>query len=337
MTELTDGTKIEIVPHPTLNTVQGIVFDADSINRDEKSILEFLESQGVQAVRRIKKRVNGALRNTPLLVLSFRGTILPDHVYFGLMRIKVRVYYPSPLLCFNCAAYGHSKKVCQQTTICLRCSTPHDVPEGEQCVNPPNCLHCKTDHQVTSRDCPKFKEEEKIIRLKTDQGISFAEARRICAEETKKQTFAGIIQNQMHQELAAKDQVIAALQKQVAVLTKELANLKKLLKPSAQNHSPVPQEPRPSASSERSVSQTTQSVSNTDRLSRKDQSFISPPARRREIRKSNKLDYDVQTRSRSGKRPIETSPTEVINNRGKRISAQPETGNKPTNIETNYG
>lgn len=55
MTELTDGTKIEIVPHPTLNTVQGIVFDADSINRDEKSILEFLESQGVQAVRRIKK------------------------------------------------------------------------------------------------------------------------------------------------------------------------------------------------------------------------------------------------------------------------------------------
>lgn len=32
ITELADGTQIEIVPHPTLNTVQGIVYDPDSIN-----------------------------------------------------------------------------------------------------------------------------------------------------------------------------------------------------------------------------------------------------------------------------------------------------------------
>lgn len=106
MTELTDGTKIEIVPHPTLNTVQGIVYDPDTINKDEKSILEYLDSQGVHAVRRIQKRINGTLKNTPLLVLSFRGTILPEHVYFGLLRIQVRIITPHPCSVSTVAAMG---------------------------------------------------------------------------------------------------------------------------------------------------------------------------------------------------------------------------------------
>lgn len=335
MTELTDGTKIEIVPHPTLNTVQGIVYDADSVNKDEKSIQEHLESQGVQAVRRIKKRVNGTLKNTPLLVLSFCGTILPDHVYFGLMRVEVRVYYPSPLLCFNCAAYGHSKKICEKTTICLRCSTSHDIPEGEQCKNAANCLYCNADHQVTSRDCPKFKEEEKIIRLKTDQGITFAEARRLCAEESKRQTYAGVIRDQMQQELAAKDLVIAALQKQVALLTKELASLKDILKPSSESHPAASQDPRPSTSTQKTVQQTTRSASQTERQSRKDQS--SPTVRRRENQKSNKSGYGIVTRSKSGKRPMETSPTEAFHNPGKRSSVLPGTANSPATININNG
>lgn len=335
ITELTDGTKIEIVPHPTLNTVQGIVYDPDSINKDEKSILEYLESQGVHTVRRIKKRVSGTLKNTPLLVLSFRGTILPEYVYFGVLRIQVRLYYPSPMLCFNCGFYGHSGKFCEQTSICLRCSAPHDIPQGEQCTKPPYCLHCKTGHQVTSRECPKFKEEDKIIRLKTDRGISFAEARRMCAEETKKQTYTGIVQEQIQQELAAKDQIIATLQKQVAMLTNELAALKNMLKPSTLNQSTTPQDARPAASNQKPLPQTTPSVPpQTDRKSRKDQTFISPPSNRRDNRKSNKSEQGMLTRSRSGKRHIEISPTD---NRGKRTSTQHGTRNTSTDFEMNNG
>lgn len=338
MTKLADGTKIEIVPHPTLNTVQGVVYDEDSIDKDENSILEHLNSQGVQAVRRIKKRVNGTLKNTPLLVLTFSGTILPEYVFFGVLRIQVRVYYPSPMLCFNCGFYGHSRKFCEQTGICLRCSAPHDIPEGEQCTNPPNCLHCKTGHAVTSRDCPKFKEEDKIIRLKIDQGLSFAEARRMCAEETKKQNFSGIVRQQVQQELAAKDQIIATLQQQVAMLTNELAALKRILKPSTQSQSPASRDPRLAASNQKPSSQVTPSVPpQTNRLSRKDQSTISPTNPRRENRKNNKSDHEMQTRSRSGKRHMEISPTEGTSNRVKRNSTQHGTSNTTMDIGTEYG
>lgn len=344
MTELTDGTKIEIVPHPTLNTVQGIVYDTDSINKDENSILGHLESQGVHAVRRIKKRVNGTLKNTPLLVLSFRGTLLPEYVYFGLLRIEVDVYYPTPMLCFNCGFYGHSKKFCQQTGICLRCSAPHHAPDGEQCVNPPNCLHCKTGHHTTSRDCPKYKEEEKIIRVKIDKGVSFAEARRMCAEDPKKQTFSSIVQEQIQQELAAKDQLIATLQKQVEMLTKELSALKEIVRPTTHNQAPATSDTRPSASNKTS-SQTTPCTplqkkvqqSPTERLSRKDQTFVAPPARQRENRKNNNSDHGVETRSRSKKRHMEISPNEAVNKQGKRISTQQDTDNASVDVEMNNG
>lgn len=131
ITELCDGTRVEIVPHPTLNTVQGMVYEPDSLDVDEKLIEQELKSQGVLAVRRIKKRVNGKLQNTPLLVLSISGTILPEFVYFGLLRIPIRKYYASLMMCLNCGFYGHSRRFCNQTAICLRCSTTHTVIEGE--------------------------------------------------------------------------------------------------------------------------------------------------------------------------------------------------------------
>lgn len=330
LTELVDGTPIEIFRHPTLNTVQGTVYDPDSIDVDEKAIAEYLSSQGVHAVRRIKKRVNGNLQNTPLLVLSFHGTVLPKHVFFGVLRIPVTTYYPSPLICFNCGAYGHSRKSCQNCGICLRCSQAHSLPEGEKCDNSPHCIHCKSGHAITSRDCPKYKSEEKIIRIKVNQGISFTEARKIYAEESRRNTFANVAQEHLNQELAAKDKMIAALQNQVATLAKELASLKRAIKSRGLSQSPAPSQQKPStqtcmssqiASTYTSSSGTTKPLSptaNNTRLSRKDKSFVSPPNKKTN---SNNTRYDIRTRSRSDKRRMEISPTDE-NNGGKRHSTQ---------------
>lgn len=344
ITHLTDGTEIEIAPHPTLNTVQGVVYDLDTVNKDENLILDYLKPQGVQSVRRIKKRVNGTLKNTPLLVLSFNGTVVPDYVYFGLLRIAVRPYYPSPMICFNCGSYGHSRKFCQQPSICLRCSVQHDTPEGEQCTNPPSCLHCKAEHQATSRDCPKYQQEEKIVRLKVDRNVSITEARRIFAEENKQETFAGVVQEQIQQQLAAKDVLIVTLQKQVAALTKEVAVLRNVLKSSTQSQSTSQRDQQIATTRQRSSSKNPSNTTTPqnqptqrDRLSRKDHCFITPQTDQLENLRNNREQYNVQTRSRSSKRHMEISPTETVNNRGKRISAQSNTSSASTNAETNNG
>lgn len=341
LTELTDGTQVEIISHPTLNSVQGTVYDPDTKDMDEKDILGILAPQGVHSVRRIKKRVNNTVRNTPLLVLSFYGTQLPTTVYFGLCRIPVKVYYPYPMICFNCGDYGHSRKTCQNCGVCLQCSQTHELAEGDKCQNTPHCLHCKNEHAITSRDCPKYKSEEKIIRIKVDQGISFPEARRIYTEETKKETFANVLQDRLNRELAIKDQIIAELQKQVAALAKELSELKDVLKSKSNDQAPVATNAKAS-NSRKPLSQTSTSTNSSItampapapqnksiRMSRKDKSDISPPtptSSRNDIRT-----YDLRNRSRSGKRHMDMSPS-TGRSQGKRFSALPSSSD-PIDID----
>lgn len=342
MTELTDGTKIEIFSHPTLNTVQGAVYEPDSINTDEKKIEASLKPQGVSAVRRIKKNVNGKLQNTPLLVITFHGSVLPRYVYFGLLRIEVRAYYPLPMICFNCGAYGHPRKFCKQSGICMRCSEPVHLAEGERCENPPHCYHCNNGHSVTSRDCPKYKEEDKIVHIKVNQSVSFAEARRMYSEENKRESIARIVQDQLKQELAAKDQVIANLQRQLDALTKQVTALRSALKARTHSQSPAPQplSSQPISATHSSSSEQTQSATSTQknnsRPSRKDKAFISPPTKwnnNRSNEKEHGADYDNRTRSRSRKHQMEISPTDTSNHRGKRPLTQPGTKSRTSSLD----
>ncbi|XP_062703962.1 uncharacterized protein LOC134286366 [Aedes albopictus] len=339
LTELIDGTQIEIFLHPTLNTVQGLVFEPDSIDTDEKVIEKNLRSEGVQAVRRIKKRVNGKLQNTPLLVLSFSGTVLPSYVFFGLLRISVKQYYPSPMLCFKCGMYGHSQKMCQQPGICLRCSQPLHVADGEQCNNTPYCFHCKNGHSVKSRDCAKFKEEDKIVHLKVDQGISYTEARRRYNDDNKRETIARIIQDQLKQEIATKDQLIASLQQQVATLAKELESQKSSLNLRTPCLSPAASNVQRSSkhhSSQKPPATTTQSIPTTKhaetRESRKDGAFLEPPLDKADHIRVLRSGI-VRSRSRSGKRQSETSPHDTNSSRGKRSLTQPTASQNTIDID----
>lgn len=226
--ELADNTPIEIIEHPTLNSVQGVVFDSDGVNLDEEYILKNLQSQGVTSVRRIKKRVGKELQNTPLTVLTFSGAILPDYVFHGLLRVAVRRYYPAPMMCFRCANYGHTRKKCDTTKneqVCLTCSGTHEVLETP-CTNPEHCKNCGQNHSPISKQCAVYREEEKIVRLKIDNNLSYSEARSEVRKLSGNISYAAVA-NQNTQNLESeKDRIIQALQEQITSLTKMVTDLK---------------------------------------------------------------------------------------------------------------
>ncbi|XP_055589844.1 uncharacterized protein LOC129742025 [Uranotaenia lowii] len=195
MTTLLDKTEIEVVLHPTLNFVQGVVYQPDCIDFKEEDILNEIESDGVTAVRRIMKRDEKKnLKNTPLLVLTLCSTVLPEYVCFGLLRVPVRPYYPSPMICRGCGSYGHTHKRCD-STICPVCFRDHPTTEGQICSNNKYCKHCNQEgHSPTSRDCPSFQKEEAVIRLKVNKRITFQEARAEMNQTWNKPTYSSQVQ-----------------------------------------------------------------------------------------------------------------------------------------------
>lgn len=326
ITQLTDGTMVEVIPHPTLNVVQGVVYEPDSTDVDDDSLRKYLMPQGIKSVRRITKRINNAVRNTPLIVLTFTGTILPKFVLFGRLRVPVRAYYPAPMICFKCGSYGHPRKFCDQTSICLQCSETHDLADGEQCKNAPYCKHCKGSHSCTSRTCQKYKDEENIIRMQVDCKISTAEARKIYFEETTKSTMASKIQKRLDQAESTKDKIIAELRAEVESLKSKLntiLNDRNQTRSDLQRKTQQETPSKPVAPTENSSG----SCQNSQRLSRKDRTNNVPPATRSTMMKNanNSFnEYDMRTRSKNRKHAMEIALTDSSHSHVKRPSLPPD-------------
>lgn len=323
ITQLTDGTNVEVISHPTMNVVQGVVYEPDSTDVDEKTLLNYLQPHGVQAVRRITKRVDKAVRNTPLIVLTFHGTILPEFILFGRLRVPVRAYYPAPMICFNCGTYGHPRKFCEQTSICVQCSKTHVLAEGEQCNNPFYCKHCKGPHSFSSRSCPKCKDEENIIRMRIDRKISAAEARKIYYEETTKETIASEIQKRLDQSESAKDKIIAELRAEVESLKTKLNTVLNEFKKRTSNDSLKETRPQLPLTPVTPVATSSGPNQNVQRQSRKDRTFKSPPNTTKK-NNSSVANVEIRTRSKSRKHTMEISPTNFPHSQVKRPSLPPD-------------
>lgn len=128
MNKLADGTNVVIEEHTTLNQVKCVVSNADTIGLEENYIAEQLNGQRVKEVRRIKRRNGntGILENTPTLILTISGTVVPEHIDFGWSRCRTRPYYPSPMQCFRCWTFGHTGKRCTAPAkVCGRCNQFH--------------------------------------------------------------------------------------------------------------------------------------------------------------------------------------------------------------------
>ena len=138
------GLKCKVTPHSSLNISKGIV-RCPALNRQTcEHILEFMGEQGVTDVRRISVFRDGAKKLTNTFVFTFNSPVLPSVVKIGFMQVKVDVYIPNPLRCYQCQVFGH---------------------HGNKC-------------SANSKQCPAWEKEKKILKIKCEQNISFPEARK---------------------------------------------------------------------------------------------------------------------------------------------------------------
>lgn len=336
--ELIDGTAINIDFHETLNVRKCIVTCKYGRQISDTEMVSHLSAQRVIEVRRFTKRDPKNRKNvipTNTLVLTFQGTTIPDVIYFGYVRVQPRPYYPSPLQCTRCHRFRHTKKYCTHSELCADCSSEH--AESTPCEADPLCINCSGQHSSRSRDCPVKIDEVNIVKIKVDQDVSYAEARK--RHEAAKQqgsTPTPTVRDLMT-KLEAKDQEITKLRTLLQNLIKEVADLKKNNQRVAEKPTETEDKMDTSEEHKSAKRQRSKDISPTTTL---DQGRSSPPLKKtsgesaagksqRSNDKSPNTPHDHRKTSHSPKKPSGSSPEE-----NERLTSKKETTAKnPSNIK----
>ncbi|GBN27832.1 hypothetical protein AVEN_28130-1 [Araneus ventricosus] len=173
---------VTVAAHATLNFSKGVVSCGELLHTPVEEITKELENQRVTSVRRITMRRDGKLLDTKHLIITFHSPKLPECIKAGYMRLAVRPYIPTPLRCFKCQRFGHSKDSCRGTLTCARCAEAGHESSG--CTAEEKCVNCKGSHTSFSRSCSAWKFEKEEIVEKVTKNLSYIEARRIVKSRT---------------------------------------------------------------------------------------------------------------------------------------------------------
>lgn len=230
MTSLFDGTKITVESHPVLNKRKCVIFCPEIKDVENDKLLIELANEKVIEIRRISRKQDGVSVNTPTLILTISGTVVPDYIKVGPLRVRTRTYIPEPMLCFKCYDYGHTQKGCKKEAKCRNCSGTH-VLEPE-CTKDPFCKNCQGQHSPSNRSCPVYKTEKEITKVRFLKGVPYS----VAAEQVRAGggSYAEVSKVQGRLEVAkvspsvaellkTKDDTIKLLQEKLANIEKELA------------------------------------------------------------------------------------------------------------------
>ena len=138
----------------------------------ELEIWDELKDQGVVGVHPVTVRKNGEVLPTNALFLTFSSPDLPKEMKVGYLRVKVEMFVPNPLRCFNWNRVGHTGAGCKTTAKCVRCMK--EKHNGE-CDGPPNCSNCSGLHAALAKDCPAWQMEKDIQRIPVLKNASLSE------------------------------------------------------------------------------------------------------------------------------------------------------------------
>ena len=175
---------VEVAEHKTLNTCKGTVYSETMSNSSLEELQDALKDQQVSKIERMKRRVNGVLKDTHRHIITFNKPDLPQVIKITDWHHElIDLFIPNPMRCMNCKRLGHTKKWCRRTSpTCSKCAEEHHPALG--CNKPLRCVNCSEEHNALERKCPFYQFKCEVVATQTKKRISFPEA-----EEEVKERF----------------------------------------------------------------------------------------------------------------------------------------------------
>ncbi|XP_064463035.1 uncharacterized protein LOC135373919 [Ornithodoros turicata] len=182
--------KVTVTTHRTLNIVKGVISEDELLSCSEAEIEEGLKDQGVVCAKRIVMRRDGNEIQTKHVILSFQLHTLPSEIKAGYINCRVRPFIPNPRRCFKCQRFGHSSQMCRGQQACPKCAGNDHTPES--CSKECHCVNCQGSHPAYSRSCPRWKDEKDILRIRTEQKLTY-KAAKAQLDFQKRGTFSEVV------------------------------------------------------------------------------------------------------------------------------------------------
>ena len=110
-------------------------------------------------VNRVTLKKEGKVIPINTLFLTFGSPELPKEITVGYLKVKVALFFPNPMRCFNCNMFGHTSQCCKDAAKCTGCGK--DKHEG-QCEGPKLCSNCNGPHASSAKDCPISQKEREF-------------------------------------------------------------------------------------------------------------------------------------------------------------------------------
>ena len=167
---------VKVSIHKTLNSSRGLIRCRDLADMSEVEIRDEVKDQGVVWVNRVTLKKEGKVIPTNTLFLTFGSPEVPKEITVGYLKVKVDLFVPNPMRCFNCNKFGHTSQRCKVAAKCLGCGK--DKHEG-RCEGPKLCSNCNGPHASSAKDCPVWQKEKEIQRVRVEKRVSFPEARQL--------------------------------------------------------------------------------------------------------------------------------------------------------------
>ena len=67
-------------------------------------------------LNRVTLKKEGKVIPTNTLFLTFGSPDLPKEITVGCLKVKVALFVPNPMCCFNCNKFGHMSQRCKVAT-----------------------------------------------------------------------------------------------------------------------------------------------------------------------------------------------------------------------------
>lgn len=141
----------------------------------EEELLEWLKKDKVVHAKRFKKRINGELKDTRSVLLTFETKEIPSELFFAFERYKVYEYVPQVPRCYKCQRFGHLADGCHSKARCVRCGGEHAFNECQN-KETPKCCRCEQNHSAAYLGCAKYKDAVKIHAITQSEKISYSTA-----------------------------------------------------------------------------------------------------------------------------------------------------------------